>query len=312
MFELIEKLLPVVLIIGLGIILRERQVISFSVVNGLKQLITKVALPSVLFLSFSKSKLETKYIVIFVLVFMMCCILYGVGTWINKYYRKGFGEKFAPGFFTGFELGMVGIGLFTALWGIEHLNVIMLMGLGHEIFIWFIYVPLLEYRNTGNFNIKDTIKSFAFSPIILAIIVGIAVNIAGIYDFISGGFLGKSVIQTLSLLSQLTSPLILIVIGYSMVIKEVQIKKVIQYILTRALSVGILGVITLFLIHTFIGKVDRLFDVAFYFFLMLPPPYILPLFIKDNKEEEELFSQMLVYYTLLSFAAYIGLMLISL
>ncbi len=310
--QLVEKLLPVVLIICLGIVLRKRRIINATVIDGLKQIITKVALPAVLFLSFSKSVLEIKYMIIFILVFIMCCALYTIGILMSKKFTAVFEERFAPGFFTGFELGMVGIGLFTALWGTEYLPIIMLIGLGHEIFIWFIYVPLLEYRNTGNFNIRATVRSFAMSPIIIAIILGIVINTTGTYKRIEDIFWMTSIIQTLTLLSQLTSPLILIVIGYSMVFKEVQIKKVIQYILIRAIAIGVFGAFTLFLIHTLVGRLDPLFNIAFIFFLMLPPPYILPLFIKDNQQELELFSQMLVYYTLLSFIGYVGLMLISL
>lgn len=312
MSEVIGKLVPVILIIVLGIFLRRKQIISLEAINGLKQLITKVALPAVLFLSFSKSKIESAYVIIFAAVFVMCCMLYVIGMLFNKKVPRLFNEQFAPGFFTGFELGMVGIGLFTALWGIERLPVLMLIGLGHELFIWFVYVPLLEYRNSGTFNLKGTLQSFVLSPIIIAIVAGIAVNLLGLSEEMLQNSVGAGSIQTLTLLSQMTSPLILIVIGHSIVLKEVKVKKVISYITARVLCTGLIGIAALALIHIVVGEVHEMFNLAFFFFLMLPPPYILPLFIKDNKEEEEFFSQILVCFTLLSFVAYILLMFIQL
>lgn len=308
MLNLIEKLLPVILIIFLGIFLREKKIIHLDAVEGLKQLITKAALPAVFFLSFSRLSLQMDYIMILPLVFLMCLVLYITGTWLQKLLPSALEENFSPGFFTGFELGMVGIGLFTALWGDASLPIIMLIGLGHEIFIWFIYVPLLEHKSSEGFKLWKTAKSFASSPIILAILLGILMNVTGIYEKFADVFWMSSIIHMLTMLSQLTTPLILIVIGYLMVFRSIQAKKVLQYVLLRGSCVGILGGGTLLLIHSYTAALDPMFNRAFIFFLMLPPPYILPLFIKNNKEEAELFSQMLVYYTLISFTGYILLM----
>ena len=303
---MIGKLLPTVLIIIIGILLQKSKDMTADLVSGLKFIIINIGLPSVLFFAFLETKLEYKYIFLFVMVFLLCSALYGLGMFL----RRWLGYTFAPGFFTGFEFGMVGVALFTAVWGVEKLPIISLIGLGHEVFIWFVYVPLLEYTNSRQVNLGKTLASFIRSPIIIAIVLGILLNITGLSKVIDQTVLGQSIFDTIDTLSLLTVPLILLVIGHSLTFEQMDWKKSFYYIALRLGAILALGTLVYFLVVSLIGNIDPIFAKAFYGFLLLPPPYILPLFIKDNEEESKFFSNLIVLYTLVSFIGFIILMLI--
>jgi predicted permease len=310
MIALLEKLLPVLLTIMIGWALRKRKVISVQAMNELKNIIVNVALPCILFLSFGKTILEAKYIIIVVLVFAMCAAFYSAGFFLKRKVPGVFGSIFTPWFMGGFEFGMIGIGLFAALWGSENLPMIMLIGLGHEFFAWFVCVPYIQYKNSGAFNLVDTMKNFMKTPVILAIFGGLFVNITGLYQLIQTFFWGRALFSAMTSISNITVPLILMVIGYSLVIEGSSAIKMALYIMAKIAVVLSVGTVTLVLIQLLAGPMDPFFRIAFYAFLILPPSYLLPVLVKDNEEERHFFSQTVVYYTIVSFAGYIVLMLL--
>lgn len=311
MSQLLEKLLPILFIMLLGVILRKTKIIGQEAMIGIKNIILKVGLPAVLFLAFAQAKIESAYIYLFGIVFMMCLVLYVIGNGCNRFFPKIYDSGYTGGYFTGFEFGMLGIGLFSALWGTDKLPMILMIGFGHEIFIWFFYVPLLEYKKTGQINMAKIIGSFMKSPIIIAILSGILVNMMNAYNVLEQYFVGRSFVKSLDLLSNIVSPLILIVIGYGMTLKKIPIKKAMGYIIGRWIVVLIVGGLALSLVLSILPQQDPFFIKAFFAFLILPPPFILPLFIREEaKEEQSFFSDLLIYHTLTSFIGFVVLMII--
>lgn len=307
MAELLQRLLPILLLIFLGIIGRRLKILDDNIVHGLKNIIIKIALPAILFTSFGSMNLEVSYLLLFLFIFIYCIILYIIGDSLQKLIPKVFKKSYTGGYSTGFEFGMIGVGLFGAIWGMEKLPVIMLIGFGHELFIWFIYVPLISVNGKGHFNFLHTLKDFLKTPTIIAILFGISFNLLNIYYTFGDTLVGGSIYATLTFLTPLTSPLILLVIGYSLSFKHLNIKEAIIYISLRWIIVLGLGVPLLYIILNLIPNLDPLFPQAFFAFILLPAPYILPLFI-DNDNESEFFSQLLVYSTMLSFIGYIILL----
>ena len=311
MSELLQRLLPILFLILLGMSINKTQLLSNEVITGLKTIIIKIALPVILFRSFATMTLEVSYLILFVLIFVYCCLLYVIGEIANKVMPKIFSRSYTGGYFTGFEFGMIGVGLFGAIWGVDQLPVIMLIGFGHELFIWFFYVPLISSKGDGTFNLRSTLKDFIKTPTILGIIIGVCFNILNIYGPFGQTIIGSSLYATIDFLAPLTSPLILIVIGYAMNFGKINGKEATTYLLARWVMVLGIGVPMLWLIKGLIQNLDPIFDQAYYAFILLPAPYILPVFIK-KQEESDFFSQLLVYSTLTSFVGYIVLLWVSL
>lgn len=310
MTALLEKLLPVLFMIGIGWILRKKQILSGEAANELKQLIVNIALPFTLFLSFSRTSLEARYILIVVLVFALCLAMYGIGFFLKRKQPKTFGSLFTPWFMSGFEFGMIGIGLFAALFGSENLPLITLIGLGHEFFAWFVAIPYVQFKSGGNFSIVETLGKFIRTPVILGILGGLAANLTGIYAFLQTAYWGRAILGTMSTVSGILVPLILMVVGYSLIIEKSNTAKVAKFIAARLIPILPIGSLMLYLIHVLVAPADPLFNVAFFAFLILPPSYLVPVFVKDNEEERHFFSQAVVYYTIISFIGYIILLLI--
>ena len=310
MIALFEKLLPVLIIVFIGLLMRKKKLVSASAINELKQIIVNVALPCILFLSFGRTTLDAKYIVVVVMVFAMCGALYLMGFVLKNRLPQFFDSIFTPWFMAGFEFGMIGIGLFGALWGTDALPIFMLIGLGHEFFAWFVCIPYVQFKSSGSFSLKETVFRFFKTPVILGIIGGLLVNITGIFSAMEAYFWGRAVFSTMSTLSNITVPLILIVVGYSLAFERSNALKATLHMAVRLAGVLVFGTIALSIIHRFVGQIDPLFTAAFYAYLILPPSYLVPVMVKDNEQERYFFSQTVIYYTIISFAGYVLLMLI--
>lgn len=303
MYELLRRLLPIFFLLAIGFIAKHRKMFKESFIEELKKLILMIALPAVLFDAFAKMTLQVSYILLFVLVFFYCCLLYLLGNLLHNLFPKIYSRAYTAGYLAGFEFGMIGVGLFGAIWGMDKLPIIMLIGFGHELFIWFFYVPLVSIKKNQRFNLIDTLWQFLKTPTIIAIILGILVNLGGIYTKIQGSAIGGSMLAVIEFLKPLTSPLILIVIGYTMIFRRGNFREMAVYILTRLSLVMGLGAILLLAVRFLVSGLDPLFSQAFYAFILLPAPYILPLYIQDQKEGA-FFTQLLVYSTAVSFIGY--------
>ncbi|WP_083051288.1 AEC family transporter [Marispirochaeta aestuarii] len=308
MNQMIVSLLPVFLLLGTGVLIRRFSILGREAVDGLKTIIIKIALPSALFLAFAQADMRIEKTWIFLMVFLFCGILYLTGGILHKTLPRLFPEEYTNAYFTGFEFGMIGIGLFTAIWGMEKLPTIAMIAFGHEIFIWFVYVPILSSRKTGKIEITRILKDFFKTPTTISIALGFLVNVLHIYPEISGVIAGRAFLKSLEMISALIAPLILFIIGYSISFRRIPLAKSLALLTSRWIAVLVIGIALVHLMEGLPG-VDDFFQLAFYAFILLPPPFILPLFIKeDHHEEISFFSELLIYYTILSFAGYVILM----
>ncbi len=309
MIDILVRFFPIFILLLIGFILRKNGILNDGVVEGLKKIIVNAALPAVLFISFISMEIEGRYLLLFGATFVCCLLLYGIGALLQKIGLCTY--PLSPFFFTGFEFGMVGVALFTSLFGSENLFYILLIGLGHEFFIWFFYAPLLESKNKGSINIKEIIISFFKSPIILAILSALALNLSGIYRTVGENIFIGGIVASITALSRIVSPLILMTIGARLQLKDVQWKAGMKLIVFRFISVLIAGSLLFVFTRTFVMEIDRIMFYAFIVFFLLPPPFIIPVFLGEKYKEESVFyNNLLLLSTVVTLILLMAIMFI--
>ena len=304
MKELISRLIPLFLILFLGAAAGRKRLLGEEFIGQLKKLVVNLFLPATLFQAFLRARLSVRYLYLFGGVFLFCLVLYLAG----RVFRKTglLPRNYSPEFLTGFEFGMVGIALFSGIFGAGALPVMALVGLGHEFFIWFVYVPLLQSREEGGFSLLRTLRSFLRSPIILGILSALILNLAGLVPALDRNFLSAGVLQGIGWLASATGAVILIIVGYGLRPEKGEIGQVLKYSLTRLTAVLALGVPVYLLIRSLVPELPDLFFYAWATFLLLPPPFIIPIYIRqDLQEENRFFTGCIVFYTLVSLGLYV-------
>ncbi len=309
MTEIINRVLPIILLIALGFWTRRSGFLTPRTIDELRKIVVNLALPAVLFIAFLNVELESRYAVVVVTTFLLGIVLFLLGRALQP--RFGARHGYFPFLMTGFEAGMLGISLYGAAYGLDQVGSFAIVDLGHEIFIWFVFLALLLAKRDGTRNSRALFASFIRSPVVVAIIAGIALNLVGARDVLYDAPIMGGVMNTLAFIGTLTVPLILLVVGYGIQLDREGIKEAATPVAVRA---AILLPLALILPPLLMGRLlgtDAYAQAALFTLLILPPPFIIPLYMKPDADDERRYvNNVLSLYTVVSivvFIAYVSL-----
>lgn len=301
--EIINRVLPIFLLIGLGAWVRRSQFLPERAIDDLRKIVVNFALPSVLFVSFLNIEMQTNYLVLFVLTGAVCIALYVLGVALRR--RLNVPHPYFPFLMTGFEYGMLGVSLFGSAYGLENIGYIAVADLGHELFIWFVFLALLLMTREGHTSPAQLAGSFFRSPVILAILAGIALNLLGAADFLAEQPVTGGVLATLDFLSALTIPLILIIVGYGIRLDREGLRDAALVIGVRLAILIPLALLVNAVIVRGLLDLERPFEIALFTLFILPPPFIVPLYMRqDLPDEKRYVNNVLMLYTVVSLAIF--------
>lgn len=303
--QIVNRVLPILLLISLGLWVRHKDFLAAKTVDELRKIVIHFALPAVLFISFLNIELKGSYLIIFVVLFFLCIVLFLLGKLIRKQFNIQY--EYFPYLMTGFEYGMLAVSLFGAAYGLDKIGYIAVVDLGHEIFIWFVFLPLLLIKRDGAQKPKEIVNSFLSSPVVIAILSSLLLNILGVNELlyqwpITGGLIG-----TLGFLRDLTVPLILIIVGYGVKIDRDGLREALILTATRlGIMIPLAWVLNTFLIRLSL-KLDSFFEIATFTLLVMPPPFIVPLYASENLDPKEnrYINNVLAMHTVISLAVFL-------
>ncbi|MCD6474639.1 MAG: hypothetical protein J7K85_00075 [Anaerolineaceae bacterium] len=301
---ILNKIFPVLVFLFLGSLFRRIQLLKKETIDDLKKFIVNVSLPAVLFVSFLNTTIELRYLVLMIVMFLLCVVLLVIAK--RFYHRKG--ARYIPFLFTGFEFGMLGISLFASAYGMDAIGPIAIIGIGHEFFIWFVYLTFLLKENEKATSAKSLLRSFFTSPVILAILSSVLLNLLGLRQSILNLFFSEGLFTSLEWLLNLTPPIILIIVGYEIHFSKKTMKESAKLVLMRILLILPFGLfISFFIVHKLLGLTLN-FQIALWTFLLLPPPFILPLYMPPGFDNEKsLINNTLFLNTIISIVLFIVL-----
>jgi predicted permease len=292
----------VVFLFVLGALFKKYQFIKANTIEDLKKLIINVSLPALLFLSFSKTDFQSKHLFIIISVFVAVLIALLIGKGIQKF--TGIKSPYFPFLLTNFEAGMLGYSIFSVLFGVDNIYIFAIIDLGQVTFFFLIVAGILTNLRDGHSTRKEQILSFIKNPVLLAVFLGIIVQKTGLITFLSGAPLTDSILQTVALISTITTPLICLVIGYEIHIEKSSIGNVVKVILIRIMILLLFAFVISELIINRWLHFDQLFMAAVFTMFLLPPPFVIPLFIKgEDKENRNFVNNTLSVHTVVTIIA---------
>jgi hypothetical protein len=273
-----SRVLPVLLLVGLGALFRRTDFLSAGAIDGLRKLVLNVTLPAALFLAFLGTEMEAKYAVIVISVFGACLLMLALGPWLRR--GAGVRSEAMPSLMAGFEAGMIGYALYSAIFGAENLYRFAVVDLGQVLFVFFVLAPVVMRWASGQAPpISETAAAFVKTPVIIAIVAGVAGSLLGLAEPLESNALGSAGLETLSMLAAVTTPAIAIVIGYSTSFSAGSLSDPVKTLAVR-LPIWIVAaaLFNWLVIDMWLG-LDRLFQAAVMTMAVLPPPFVVPLYM---------------------------------
>lgn len=306
--ELIKAVLPVITMLLVGMLMREKKLISQSGIAGLQALVMNVTLPAALFGNFYKTSVSAKELVLPLTMF----VAVAGGIFLGKALCRLFRQKngYLPFMLSGYEAGMLGFALMTILAG--NITSFAMLDIGQDFAIFTVYLAMLKATGGEKQSLKDALKGMAKTPVLIAIIAGVILGMSGLGGRIAAGPAGPVVDTLCSFVSAPTSAVILVVIGYRMYFKGLAWGRVLKACAIRLLEQGIFAAIVL-IVYSLLGGTftSRLVLQSAILMFILPPPYILPLYI-EGEENKEFYSSALSVYTLFTIIGFIIMVAVSL
>ena len=275
--EVLQTVLPVLLMLGIGMLCRARKLISREGVNALKSVVVNIALPAVLLNAFATTRYTLMDVVIPLMMFGICLAAWALGKAAGKALKLP--SRFVPFLTTGFEAGMLGYALFNMLYGSARTAEFARIDLGQVLFVFTLYKLLLGFEGKEKADLGGLLKEMALSPIILAIAAGVLLGATGLYRAMEPSGLAGVFDACTGFISAPTSAIILLTIGYDLVLSDIPWRETGKVV---ALRYGIM----LALGAAFIGLMRLLWPeanltAATVVMFILPPPFVLPVFADD-------------------------------
>ena len=296
MIILLQKVLPVFLVLMLGVLCRRRALISREGVNALKKVAVDIALPAVMFSAFATAEYSFRSICVPLTMFAVCCAALFLGFTLCK--KLKIGGRLSPYLAAGFEAGMLGYALFAILFPGEKTAAFAMVDLGQVLFVFTVYKILLAGRS----NVKEALREALSAPTVWAILLGLLVGATGLYDALKPSGISQVLDALTDFVAAPTSVLILLAVGYDLVPSQIQWRKIGALIgLRLGVSAVLLGV-ALLVDRFVLGQMMHAGALLLMF--VLPPPYVLPVFADVEDERADVSSALsaLTFISIVLFA----------
>ncbi len=300
--EALKIILPVMVMLGLGMLCRKKRLLSREGVDALKTVAVNIALPAVLAHTFAVTSYSMMDLVIPLMMYALCVAAWLLGKWAGRRLRMS--SRFIPFLTTGFEAGMLGYALFTLLYGSQRTAEFARVDLGQVLFVFTLYKLLLGMETAEKSQPGKLMGEMLSSPIIWAIGIGVCLGATGLYQRFKPSGISALLDACLDFAAAPVSALILLSIGYDLVFRDIPWKAAWAAVGLRLAIMAALG--SLFLVCVHILWPQARLDSAVYLMFVLPPPFVLPVFAKDG-EQQAFLSSVLSLSTLVSIGGFVFL-----
>jgi malate permease and related proteins len=282
--EAFSTALPVILLVSLGNLLARLRFFSSGTVDDVKKLVVNLTLPLLLFNAFATMAFEARFLVIVGLVFLSCMAVMTAARLIRP--AVGIPSPYFPYMMTGFEAGMMGYAIFGALYGVEAIGAFAIIDLGQVLFVFLVLVPALQRTQAHRLALRDSLLFLLKTPVIVAILLGVAFNITGLYDLMMGWAVTAGVISATNMMGAITMPLVALVLGYELRLQMRNLLRPMKTIGVRLLVWVPLGLLFNWLIIDRLLGLPPIFQAAVMMMFILPPPFVVPLFMRTAADED--------------------------
>lgn len=301
MITLAYDFLPIFFLLALGFLLGKRGFLSVEMIEGLKRIVASIALPALLFGAFSRVQVDRSLALLALGIFAACGLMGLIGSQLARIARL---PRPSTGFlFQGFEAGMLGYGLFVALFGQSALSSFATADLGQVLYVFTVLMTQLRRSEVGGpIRPLAMMHSMLLSPVIISIVAGLVA--AAVFPGAQGTPWAEhgALSPLLVTVGALTTPLVCLVVGFGL--KDFQLKgagQALAFVVLRLATALAMGALVAFVMVSALGF-PRLQSIAVLFLFIMPPPFVIPVF-RTAKQDAAYISSVLSLYTVVAIAA---------
>ena len=280
----LSTLFPVFFMVLLGFISRVKGFVTPEQKEGANNIVFNIFFPILIFNILLTSKIESSAILIVVYVFIAFCLTMVIGKLLSKFT----GEKFSHiSYFmlTTCEGGNVALPLYTSIVGVAYASNTVIFDLAGTL-IAFVVIPVMVAKmSAGHTSAKQLAKTIFSNSFVIAVILGLGLNLLGFYNMLSNTILIDVYTNTITMVTGPIVGLILFIIGYNLKINLSTLGSLLKLLIVRI----ILFVFVIIGFFAFFPHLmaDKIYMIAVLLYFMCPTGFALPMQIAPLFKSEE-------------------------
>ncbi len=290
--DALTTIFPVIFMIALGVISRVKGFVTNEQKEGANNIVFNILFPIMIFNILFTSKIESSAILVVSYVFIAYIIIMILGKVIARLTN----DKYAH--ISNFmmmtcEGGNVALPLYVSIVGASSNTVIFDLA---GVFLAFVVIPIMvAKKSAGNTTGKDLVKTIFTNSFVIAVILGLGLNLLGVYDLLAQSAFIDLYTNTVG---QATAPIvgmILFIIGYNLKIQLGTIGSVLK-VLSIRLVFHILIIVGFFILFPQL-MADKIFMIAVLIYFMCPTGFAIPMQISPlfkNNEDDSSFTSAVI------------------
>ncbi len=290
--QVFQMVLPIVVMLGLGLLCRKRQIFDMNGLAGIKAVVSNICLPVVLFNAFFTAHYSGTVVITFFAVYLGFAAALGAGFALRKLAAPH--GKFFPFLLTSAEGGMLGYALYGVLMGEQ--SGFAAVDLGQTMFAYTAFLGGLFLVDGRKVSPGALLKNIVTHKCCIGMALGILLGALGVGQAVLNSAAGGIITGLISMITAPTSALVLLIVGYELELERKLLKPVAVTVLCRLAVMGALLLAVSGLVFRLVPY-DRGLHIAFMVLYALPAPFIIPLFA-DVGEEGKYISTTLSVHTL--------------
>ncbi|WP_300393854.1 AEC family transporter [Fusobacterium sp.] len=235
MLEIIfEKLLPIILFFVIGYVLKKLKILSKDEASVLLKLIFYLMSPAVIIISVSSMEISKTLIYYPISAILIHCVMIVLGLIFSKFIKLNDDER---KIFRGGTLIMnmtFILPFFIMFFGEKNVYLLSLFDAGNLIMITTVVYSI--FVSQENDSIKDKVVKIVKSPLIIALVIGIIINVSKVE-------MPEGIRITLQQIASVTGVLIMIALGAYFTPKFTRLKLSLMIIGVKVIGILIVGTI---------------------------------------------------------------------
>lgn len=290
--QVVQMVLPIVVLLGLGMVCRQKNVFDMNGLAGLKAVVGDICLPVVLFNAFFTARYSAAVAVIFALVYAGYGLALGLGFALRRLAAPH--GRFFPFLLASAEGGMLGYALYGVLMGEQ--SGFAAVDLGQTVFAYTAFLGFLALTDGRRPTAGGLVKNMVTNKCCVGMALGILLGVLGVGQRVLSSPAAGVVTESISMITAPASALVLLVVGYELELDKSLLRPVAVTVLCRlAVMGGLLALVSFVLFR--VVPYDKGLQTALMILYALPAPFIIPLFA-DVGEEGRYISTTLSVHTL--------------
>lgn len=303
--KVLEIVLPVLVMIILGILCRKCKILNQNGIDNMKTLVTNIMLPVAIFHALATAQYSGKIGMLVAIMLVMLVVSFGIGFLLRSFMEEPY-KKYLPFLVCIYEGGMMAYPLYTSLCGSENLSQIAVLDIAGLLFGFSIYMGMLgQIENGEKINAGNLFFSAIKTPAFIGTVLGILAGLTGVIDRLVASPFGGCYLGVENILTTSITPIILIVVGYSMELVPELIRPCIKTILMRIILQALMIAGVLVAVKYLVGS-SRLLNLAIITYMSSPATFSMQTFLK-KKESSAYASTTNSLYCVVSIVVYVVL-----